>query len=118
MRAQVIELVRVGAQFKPQQKIGRRLDFCTRFIIDLARSLDQPVTFAALLDALETQAARREIHGAQAAPIEKIDRVWQVMTFHHPKRGRVQIAFGSLQNKLTLARKKIRADVFTVTPIP
>jgi hypothetical protein len=56
---------------------------------------------------LELEAARRELAGEKASPIEKVDRIWEVLTYHDPKKGRMQMPFGTLRNQLTQAKKQI-----------
>lgn len=114
---ELLELIRLGVKFKAQQ-VGKRPDFLTRYIASLTRKLKPQTTFAALLDELEREAARREIHGEHASPVEKVNRVFELVTFHHPKRGRVQVPFKTFQNKLTGARKIILAEQIPVSPKP
>ena len=62
-------------------------------------------TFSNVLYELELAAIKREQEGEQASAIEKIDRIWGLVTWHHPKRGRLQMPFKTLRNKLTQAKK-------------
>ena len=101
---QVLRLVRLGERFSAQQKLGRRPDYFTRYLDEVIRGL-KPCNFAVLIAELELCAARREVHGVAGNPVEKIDRLWKLATLHHPKRGRVQLTFKTLRNKLMLAVK-------------
>ena len=102
-RDEALGLIRIGLKFQGQQ-CGRRPDYFTRYLADVTRGLKRP-TFSALLAELELCAARRERYGVAGNPVEKIDRLWKLATFHHPKKGRVQLTFKTLRNKLMLARK-------------
>lgn len=104
-RAELVELLRLGVAFRAQ-RCGRRLGFFQRYLQDIIDRLGESVTMAGVLEELEVAAARRNLDGPTASPIEKIDRIWQIVTYHHPKRGRVQITFKTLQNKITLCKKK------------
>lgn len=114
-RDELLGLVRIGLKFKAQH-VGRRRDALTQYIIERARTLKRP-TFAALLDDLETQAARRELYGPQDSPIDKVDRVWEYIGYQHPKRGYIRVQFSTLRNKLTFAKKSLR-EQFTLTAKP
>lgn len=98
------ELVRIGQAFKEQQR-GRRPGFLHGFVRQLIEHIDKPVTFAKLLDELELEATRRELHGEDGRPIEKVNRVWEVVTYHHPRKGEQQITFKTLRNKFTTCKK-------------
>ena len=110
-RDELLALVRIGIKFGPQQRIGKRPGCLAQLVLDCARRAGPTYSFAQLLDQLELEAARRELHGEQASPVEKVDRVWQLATAHLPKRGRVQVPFKTLQNHLTDSKKKLRAAI-------
>ena len=97
-------LVRIGLRFREQQ-CGRRTDAFTRYVVGLVAELPKP-TFAGLLERLDLEASRRAAYGEHASPVEKVDRVWQLLTIHCPRRGRIQITFSTLRNKLTSAKNK------------
>jgi len=109
-RDELIETVRIGIIFKQQRHAGKRPGPLARLVLDCAKRAGPPYAFAQLLDQLELEAARRELHGEKASPIEKIDRIWLLATVHLPKRGRVQVPFKTLQNHLTAARKWLRNE--------
>lgn len=109
-RDELIELVRIGIKFQRQQHAGKRPGHLAQLVLDCAKSAGPPYSFAQLLDQLELEAARRQLHGERASPVEKIDRIWQLATVHLPKRGRVQVPFKTLQNHLTDTKKKLREE--------
>lgn len=113
-RDEVLTLIRLGAKFKSQQ-CGKRPGVLARLVLDCARRAGPPYSFAQLLDELEREAARRELHGERASPIEKVDRIWQLVTIHVKQR-RVQKPFKTFQNKLTVARKIIITEQIPDTP--
>ena len=110
-RDEILELVRIGTKFRQQQHAGRRPGYLHRYIASLVERLDKSsVTFECLLEELEMEAARRNLGADDAAltPVEIVNRVWELMTYHHPKRGRLQVAFGTLRNHFTAAKKQLR----------
>jgi hypothetical protein len=109
-RDDILVAVRLGLKFKAQQ-CGKRPGVLSVLVLDCARQAGPPYTFAKLLDQLELAAARRELHGEVANPVEKIDRIWQLVTVHLPRRGRVQVPFASLRRHLTTAKINLRADI-------
>lgn len=104
-RERILELVRLGEKFAAQQR-GRRPGFLRTYVAQVAARLAPPPTFEALLDELATEAARRELHGEQASPVEKVNRIWEVATIHMPRRGPQEVTFKTLRNLLTPCRKK------------
>lgn len=108
-RDEALTLIRLGAKFQASQ-IGKRPGLLSRLVLDCARRAGPPYSFAQLLDELEREAARRELHGEAASPIEKVDRIWQLVTIHVKQR-RVQVPFATLRNHLTAAKIKLRADI-------
>jgi hypothetical protein len=110
-RDELLALVRIGTTFWRQWHIGKRPGCLAQLVFDCTRRAGPPYSFAQLLDQLELAAARRALHGEQASPVEKIDRIWQLATVHLPKRGRVQVPFKTLQNHLTDSKKKLRAAI-------
>lgn len=99
-------LVRIGLAFKTQQR-GRRPDCLTKYITGLVQQLPQS-TLTGLLERLDVEAARRDKFGERSSPVEKLDRVWHLLTWHHPRRGRIHVPFGTLKKKLTAAKKTIK----------
>ena len=108
-RDEILGLIRLGAHFKAQQ-VGKRPGLLARLVLDCARRAGPPYSFAQLLDELALEAARRALHGEQASPVEKVDRVWQLATIHLPKHGGVPVPFKTLQNHLTTAKIILRAE--------
>jgi hypothetical protein len=113
-RDEVLVLIRVGLKFK-QQQAGRKPDYFSHFLAALVPTLSRPA-FAALLDALELQAARRDLYGTAVSPIEKVDRVFEMLTYHDPRRGRLQITLATLRNRFTSAKKKNQIPQFPLSP--
>lgn len=107
---EIMRLIRLGVAFRAQHG-GKRPGPLANLILDCAKRAGAPYSFPRLLDELELDAARRELHGVAGSPIEKVDRVWQLLTVHLPKRGRVQVPFGTIQNHLTAARKSLLAEI-------
>lgn len=107
-RDEIMVALRLGVKFRRQQHAGRRPGFLHRYIASLAARIKPPVTFERLLEELELEAARRNLDadGEALPPVEIVNRVWELATYHHPKRGRLQVAFGSLRNYLTAAKKE------------
>lgn len=104
-RDEILDLVRLGAKFKAQHR-GRRRGSLHRHIVNVVSGMKAPITFAGLLEDLELAAARRELRGVSASPIEKVDRVFELVTFHDPRAGRRQVTFGRLRNIFTSAKKE------------
>lgn len=114
-RDRLLGLVRIGTRFA-QQHTGRRPGFLHGYIVATLARMASPVTFEQLLDELETEAARRNL-GANCkagSPVESVNRVWEVVTYHDPKCGRQQVPFGTLRNKFTFAKR----TPFTGAPKP
>ena len=95
-RDELVRLVRVGAKFAEQHR-GRRPGFLRRYVGELVRRLETR-TFAALLVELELDAVRRDVRGERASPIERVDRSFEVLTYHDPKHGRRQVTFKRIRN--------------------
>lgn len=105
-RGELLRLLRIGVQFARRQHAGSSPGYLRRYITEIASRL-KPCTFEGLLEELELAAVQR----AQAAnnknlpPIESVDRLWGLVKYHHPKRGRLDATFGNLRNILTKAKK-------------
>ena len=108
-RDELLGLVRIGIKFD-RQHIGKRPGALSRLVLNTARDAGPPYSFESLLDGLERLAARREIHGETASCVERVDRVWCLMTIHLPKKGRVQVSFGTVRNHLSAAKKSLSAE--------
>jgi len=104
-RDELLGLVRLGLKFKAQQHQGRRPGFLHRYITALVQAAPGRMSFEGLLKELAFQARRRELLGESASPIEKIDREWELVTWHCPRRGRKQTTFKRLQNLLATIQK-------------
>ena len=111
-RDEILSLIRLGEQFRAQQ-VGKRPGPLARLVLDCARRAGPQWSFAAVLDQLELEAARREINGERASPVEKLDRIFELVTLHM-KRGRVQVPFASLRRHLTAAKIILRAEIRAV----
>ncbi|SFU77742.1 hypothetical protein [Nitrosospira multiformis] len=107
-RDEVLSVVRLGLSFQQQQRIGKRPGFLKGYLLKLLPTIEGAVTFDRLLAELELEAARREMYGTEASPIEKVDRVWQIVTYHHPKTGRQQLTFKSIMNKLSWCKSNLQ----------
>jgi hypothetical protein len=101
-RDEVLRLVRLGATFQAQQA-GKRPAFLANYLHDMLERTG-PLSFDDLLIELEREAWRRE--NGEETPIERVDRIWEMLTYHDPKKGRRQITLATLRNKLTKARRK------------
>lgn len=98
----------VGEKFLGQQ-VGRRQGLLYRLVEDCARKAGPPYCFESLIWELELMAARRTLNGSEASPVEKVDRIWQLLTIHD--KGRKQVAFGTLRNHLTTAKKNLLNEI-------
>ena len=107
-REELLALVRLGLSFQKQQRIGKRPGFLKDYFLKLLSAIEGPVTFDRLLQELELEAARRAMYGEEESPIEKVDRVWEIITYHHPRTGRQQLAFKSIRNKLSWCKANLR----------
>jgi len=104
-RDEALGLLRMAAPFREQQS-GKKPEFLARYVERLVDQMDEPRTFARLLAELEFQAVRRATLGANASPVEKVDRGFELLTYWDPKRGRRQTGFGNLKKKLTGAKRR------------
>ena len=100
-REEILTLVRLGLSFQKQQRIGKRPGFLKGYLQELLPKIEGPITFDLLLHELELEAARRDMYGEEESPIEKVDRVWETVVYHHPKTGRQLLSFKSIRNKLS-----------------
>jgi hypothetical protein len=107
-REEILTLVRLGLSFQKQQNIGKKPGFLKDYLLKLLPTIEGPVTFDRLLYELGLEAARRDMYGEKASPIEKVDRVWELVTYHHPRTGRQQLTFKSIRNKLSWCKANLR----------
>jgi len=94
--AELLELAALGAKFREQHR-GRRPGALHREIERIARG--RRLSFAELLERLETQAARRELYGADASCVEGVDRIWSEVIYHDGRRR--QVTFARVRNCLS-----------------
>lgn len=116
-REEVLGLIRIGVKFAAQHN-GRKHGFLHGFLLDLARGMGGELSFERLLLRLRHEALKRDLLGDEASPMEKVDDGFELLTYHDPRRGRVQMPFGTLRNRWTDVRKKIAEGGFTGSPIP
>ncbi len=109
-RDEVISLMQIGQRFKAQQ-CGKRPGYLAQTLLAVARTVAPPVTFEKVLDELELAAARRSLYGESTSPIEKVDRVWELLTYHDPRQGRRQVTFKRLRNLVSGCKKTLRAPI-------
>ena len=107
-RDELLGLVRLGLSFQKQQRLGKKPGFLKDYLLKLLSTIEGPVTFDRLLQELVLEVARRDMYGEEASPIEKVDRVWEIITYHHPRTGRQQITFKSIRNKLSWCKANLR----------
>jgi hypothetical protein len=108
---ELLELVKLGLRFKKNQ-FGGKPRYFSKYLVSIVKDIQKP-TFKNILYQLELESARRGLHGEKASPVEKVDRIWELVTYHDPKKGRVQMPFGTLRNHLTKAKKKLTNNVRT-----
>lgn len=103
-RDRLLGLLRLAAPFEAQQ-VGKRPEFLHNYIAGLVAGMDRP-TFKNLLDELTLAAARRATDNGAHEPIESVSRSFELLTYHHPRKGRQQVTFGWVRNLLTAAKNK------------
>jgi hypothetical protein len=103
-RDELLGLVRIGIKFAAQQHAGRRPGFLHRYVAGVVASMTAPVTFERLIVELELAAARR--NGGGETPIEQCSRSFELLTYHDPGRGRLQVSFGRLRNIFTESKRE------------
>lgn len=113
-RDQVLALLRFAIAFKAQHA-GRRPGFLAKEIARIVEKIGDPVTFERVLDEIELATVRRDRDGNSA--FEQVNRVWSLVTYHDPRRGRVQVTFATIRNKVTACKKICRRE-FPGTAIP
>lgn len=108
-RDEILCLIRLGWQFK-QQRVGKRPGVLAVEMLAMARRTGDPITFERMLEELESAAVRRAIDGEGASAIEKVDRVWGVVTYHDRQR-RKQVTFKRICNLVTWCKKNLKASI-------
>ena len=103
-RDELLGLVRIGIIFSQQQHAGRRPGFLHRYVAGIVARMAPPVTFERLIEALELAATRR--NGGDETPIEHCSRAFELLTYHDPRKGRLQVTFGRLRNIFTEAKRE------------
>ena len=103
-REEIIVLIRLGAKFRSQH-VGKRRGFLHNYLDSVVARMAEPLTFDALLGELELAAVRRSADDGEAVPVEQVSRSFCLLTYHDPKRGRLQVTFGRLKNIFTEAKR-------------
>jgi hypothetical protein len=106
-RDEAIVMIRLGVKFAAQQNIGKKPGFMACYLTDLATRIKGPLTFESLLLALRIQALTLSVDDESDSPIENVDLSFELLTYHHPRRGRLQMPFGTLRNYLTKVKKDL-----------
>ena len=110
----VLVVIRAGVKFWKQQHAGKGPGQLSRLVLACARRAGAPYSFEQLLWEFDLEAGRRAHAGERASPVEEVNRAWLLVTLHVHGRGRVQVPFGTLRNRLTVARKILHAEI----PVP
>lgn len=117
VRDELLGLVRIGLAIKAQHT-GRKPGFLHNYLLGLAGGMGGELNFERLLLRLRHEAMKRELLSDEAIPVEKVDEGFELLTYHEPRRGRVQMTFGTLRNKWTKVRKIFSGDQITKSPKP
>ena len=88
-REEVISLIRLGISFQKHHRVGKRPGPLKAYLLKVTARIETPLTFDRLLEELELEAVRRNMYGTAASPVEKVDRVFELVTYHHPRAGRL-----------------------------
>jgi len=102
-RNEVLRLVDIGARFQ-RNHTGRPTGALMKVISACVSRVDR-LTFNDLLYELELEAAKRSLRGESASPIHRVDRLFEIVVYHS-KTGRKEVAFSTVRNILTKAKKK------------
>lgn len=105
-RDEALKLIRIGFKFDAQHN-GKKPGFMACYLAGLAKRINGPLTFESLLLELRIQALARSVNGEAESPIENVDLSFELLTYHHPRRGRLQMPFGTLRNYLTTVKKEV-----------
>ena len=100
-REEALSLIRLGLSFQKHHRVGKRPGPLEAYLLEATARIEIPLTFDRLLEELELEAVRRNMYGTAASPVEKVDHVFELVTYHHPRAGRQQLTFKTLRNKLT-----------------
>ena len=100
-RDELVSVIRVGSAFVRQQCGGKHgpLTAFVSEVTDALRKANKTPSFENLLDALDTLQVRHDRR------VEEVDRIGQFAILYLP--GRREVAFKTLRNALTKARKII-----------
>lgn len=98
----VMRLLRLGVKFDRRE--GKRPGYLHKYITNLVAQIPQKPTFEKLLVALELEAVRRDQD--EDSPVSRVSRSFEIMKFHHPKKGELEIPFGTLRNYFTAVKKE------------
>ena len=102
----VLLRLRLGSKFAAQHQ-GRRPGFLSKALDGIVLKIGRPVTFKRVLEEIESACWRRDRDGEAAGPFERVNHVWKLVTYHDPRRGRVQVTFATLGNKVTACKKNL-----------
>ena len=102
-RDRLLVIIRQGMPFAEQQRMGKRPEFLHRYVAGIVAGMERP-TFENLLYELALAATRRAAGDGRGEPIESVSRSFELLTYHHPIKGRQQVTFGRLRNILTAAK--------------
>jgi len=103
--AAIIKLLRTGQKFLAQQR-GRKAGFLRNHLAAIMKRDPAPGNFEEMLEQLELDAVRRDRDGESAGPVHRVDRVWELVTYQHPKKKcEVKATFKTLRNIFTDCRK-------------
>jgi len=108
---ELLTLVRIGLRFRAQQKVGKKPGALARLVLDCARRAGPPYTFEKLLMEMAYAARRRALLGEYVSPVLEVDRSCDLVTINLPKRGIVDVPFGTLRNHLTRAKNILHAKI-------
>lgn len=107
-RDELLNLVQLGLRFRAQHT-GRRPGLLARTVRDCVARVGPRCTFAELLVELDLLAAERaEARGGRLPPVESVSRSWEVVRFHDPRRGEIEVSFSALRAHLTAAKKILK----------
>lgn len=102
-RDELLGFARLGVDMK-RQHVGKRPEFLQQYIQELVDQEVKKPSFAELLIILEAEAYRRDRQNDHS-PIEKVDRTWEILTYHDDHKRRRQVAFETVRNKLSRCNK-------------
>lgn len=110
-RDELLGLVRLALPMRAQHA-GKRPGLLARTVLECCRRMGPPYSFSRLLEQLDVLAAERaECDGSTLPPVEAVRRTWELVIFHDPNRGRVEVPFATLRGHLTSAKKTLVAGI-------